>query len=412
MSQPPETRTQPSPKEILSTPQAAIFLTVFLDLFAFALVLPKLQLYADKLGAHGSTRGLLISVFAIMSLVFSPIWGRLSDRVGRRPVIMWCVFGSFLSFAVFCFARTLPILFLSRAIGGIAAGNISAAQAYISDITPPEKRTGAMGMIGAAFGLGFIFGPGIGGQLGAWGDHLMEGGGILLLGIAGALVALVNLFLVAKNLPESRHVADSDSVLGISVMWKALANRRLLALIGVFAAMNFGWSNMESTFMIMVHRRHGFDEGTGGLLLAYVGVLSAIVYGFLVRKVSKRLGDPNTLRLGAFLAIPGLGLLPAAPNVALLMLVMAILSLAGGLGNPSLQSIISQNAPADVRGGIFGVTQGVGALCRVFGPLAGNVLLDMDRAHSQLPYTLAGGMAALAFVSVLFMNLLPAEAAS
>ncbi len=393
---------------VVNSPQAVIFLTVFLDLFAFALVLPKLQLYANDLGARGAVRGALISSYAFMGFIFAPIWGRLSDRVGRRPVIMWCVVGSLLSFIMLAFSRTLPLLFMSRAIGGMAAGNISAAQAYLADITPKEKRTKAMGMLGAAFGLGFIFGPGIGGVLGKWGDHVLGGhGGIVFLGVGGGIVCVVNLIWVLRFLPESRIHVPSEGILGTSVLRTVLESPRLLTLLLLFAAINFAWSNMESTFIIMIYKKHGWRDDMGAFLLAYVGILTAIIYGVVVHRVSKAIGDGPTLRLGAFLAIPGLALLSWAPNLGLLMLVMLVLALSGGLGNPTLQSIVSRTAPPDIQGGIFGVVQGIGSFCRIVGPLVGNTLIEKN---VQYPYSLAGAVVAGAFVATLFVPLPGREA--
>jgi len=346
-----------------------VIFTIFLDLLGFGLIIPQLQYYADTFGASPAFIGMIQAIYSLMQFLFAPFWGRLSDRVGRRPVLLVSIAGSVLSYVLFALARDAWMIFFSRLLAGITAANIYTAQAYLSDITPVQQRTRAMGLIGAAFGVGFILGPALGGVLGAWGDNFA-------IGVGGALLATANWLNAFFRLPESlspenrRRVGD----------WYALPLRdlpRVLAIphVGFLAIVQFiavfAVSNFESTFVLLSKHRYGLDQRECGYLFAYLGCVGAVVQGWLVGKLSARYGEARLVLSGYLLLAPALLMIPFMPSTGWLMVVLAVMALGGGVAGPSLDGLLSRLAPADRRGEVFSVTQSLGSLARVVGPLGG-----------------------------------------
>lgn len=345
-----------------------IYLTVFLDLLGFGLILPQLQFFADRYGASPLQVGLLMSVFSLMQFLLAPAWGRLSDRMGRRPVLLVSIAGSTVSYLVFAFADSVTMLFVSRAMAGITAANLSAAQAYLTDITPPDQRTRAMGMIGAAFGVGFIFGPAMGGVLGQWGGVMAIGLGAALLSGANWLAALL---LLPESLPPERRGLPRPMRLPLASLPEVLRMPGMGLLATVFFLNILAFSNLESTFVLLAARSYGLDTAEVGYVFAFIGVLGAIVQGGMVGRLGRRYGDRNILVVGCFLQVPSLAALPHMSEVQTLLPVLAVVAIGSGLTSPSLNALISRLAPADRRGEVFGVTQSLGSLGRILGPAWG-----------------------------------------
>ncbi len=363
-----------------------IYFTIFLDLLGFGLIIPQLQYYADAFHATPAVIGMIQAIYSLMQFLFAPFWGRLSDRVGRRPVLLFSIAGSAFSYVLFALARDSGMLFVSRLLAGVTAANISTAQAYIADVTPAQDRTRAMGMIGAAFGVGFILGPAVGGVLGAW-------GGNLAIGVAGAAMAGMNWLSACLRLPESlpvenrRHSGDWYAVpLRDLPRVLTLPHVGLLTLV-LFVAV-FAVANLESTFVLLMKHRFGMDQRECGYLFAYLGILGAVVQGGLVGRLSSRFGDSRLLLGGYLLQAPALFLIPFAPGVGGLMAVLALLAMGGGVAGPSLNGLISRMAPPNRRGEVFGVTQSLSSLARVLGPLWGG--WSFGHLGMSAPYVTAG----------------------
>jgi MFS family permease len=355
-------------------------MTVLIDLLSFGLVIPDIQLRGDSLGAEGILRGLLLATFSIAQLLTAPFLGRLSDSVGRRNILLATTVLSVISFVFYAHADTLTFLFIARVFSGIAGANLPVAYAYIADVTKPEDRAKGMGLIGAAFGIGFIFGPVLGGQLLEWGDHKP-----LLMGYVAAGMAAVNFVYVLLFLPESLRkedrVAHSDRKPNWHNMKIAFATPGLGLLLAMFFAYNFAFSNLESTYFL--------SQKQGTYLLAIVGVVSALMQGFVVQRANKRFGELVLVRFSYALQVPTLIMIPFATPWIPQILGIIVLGIATGLGQPSLNSLISKSAPRDMQGGIFGVTQSLGAFARILGPMVGNALFDI---RHWLPYSLAGSL--------------------
>ncbi|MCS6948890.1 MAG: MFS transporter [Armatimonadota bacterium] len=383
------------PDRLKSAKQVVTF-TIFLDLLGFGLIIPQLQYYADAFRATPAFIGMIQAIYSLMQFLFAPFWGRLSDRVGRRPVLLASIAGSVLSYVLFALARDAWTIFFSRMLAGITAANLSTAQAYISDITPPQERTRAMGLIGAAFGVGFILGPAVGGVLGAW-------GGNFAIGMAGAVLAAGNWLSAFLRLPESLPAERRRS----TGEWYAFPLRdlpRVLALpqVGVLAIVLFtaifAIANLESTFVLLTKHRYGLDQRECGYLFAYLGLLGVLVQGVLVGKLSAHFGEARLVLVGYLLQAPALLLIPFMPNVSWLMVVLAIMALGGGLAGPSLNSLLSKWAPADRRGEVFGVTQSLGSLARVVGPAWGG--WSFGHIGMSAPYVSAAMLILLASAMV------------
>ena len=376
-------------------PLLILFITVFLDLLGFGIVLPLLPYYAVDFGADAFAVGGLLAIYSLAQLIFSPLWGRLSDRVGRRPVIMLSLVGSSIGLTIFGLANTLWLLFASRLFSGITAATISVAQAYIADSTTAENRAKGMGIIGAAFGLGFVFGPAIGGLLAQFGHGVPA--------FAAAGLALANAVFAYFKLPESLPPESRGQVVPRGFSLKRLAagmaipNMAPLMVLYFFTI--FAFATMEATFPLLTQDRLGFTEVENGYVFAYIGVLIVILQGGLVGRLAKRFGERSLIVAGALCLAVSLALQPFAPTVGMLLLVLVPLAVGNGLTNPSLTSLISQTAESSAQGETLGIAQSLAALGRVLGPLWGGFAYAY--MGQELSYVIAGlimlGMFGLAF---------------
>lgn len=370
------------------SPLVAVFLTVFFDMMSFGTVIPDLQLRAVALGAHGIVAGLVLSTFSIAQFIVSPFLGRWSDRVGRRKVlILTCALATVASLA-YGFADTLLIVFVSRALLGFAGANLGVAYAYISDVTTPETRAKAMGKIGMAFGFGFMIGP----PLGAWMVELNDGKPFLL-GLVSAAFALVNLIFVIFFMPEAPpHPAEPDELQKLGPMAKliqALKTPGLSFLLILFLIANLAFSNLESTYFLLAHDDYKINAQLTSLILVYVGLIAAIVQGGLLGGLVKKFGEVNLLRTAYVLQAPALAMVPFVKPWIPVLFGCTLLGVGSGFATPTLSSLISKASPASLVGGIFGITQSLGAIARIVGPLIGNALYAQGH---WMPYALGAVM--------------------
>jgi MFS transporter, DHA1 family, tetracycline resistance protein len=352
---------------------AVLFLIVFIDLVGFGLVIPLLPFYAERFGASPVQMTLLFAVYSLMSMLAAPLWGRLSDRLGRRPVLMASMAAASLAYLWLGLATQLWMVFAARAFAGVCAGNIAAAQAYIADVTPPEKRARGMGMIGAAFGLGFIIGPVIGGIVA--GSDLktadLETPGLIAAGLsAAALLGVV--FLLRESLSAA---APREPRGRLAALRDALRQPTLGRLLVVFFLVILAFSGMETTFAWWAIDRFGWGPRPIGFVFFYVGLLSATMQGGLIGPLTRRFGEERLMLGGLVLIALGLLVLPFAHAVPLLIVAVTLLALGMGAMQPTLNSLISRRAPPEQQGEVMGVAQSVGALSRVLGPIVAGALV-------------------------------------
>ncbi|MEM6796772.1 MAG: MFS transporter [Acidobacteriota bacterium] len=358
---------------------ASLFAVVIVDLIGLGIVLPILPFFAEQAGASSSQLGLLFTCYAAMQFVFAPIWGRLSDRIGRRPVILITVAGTALSLATLGFAQTLPWLFVARLLGGFFGANISVASAYITDATDSEERARYMGLLGASFALGFILGPVIGGALASYGYHVPF---LFAAGLAG--VNLVVAFLRLEELPVQAK-AEDESDGG----FRGGLSPEVLRFCAAYFIFVFGVSQLETMFAFFMLDRFQWEAHQVAFILAMMGVLSALIQGGAIRPLVRWFGEKKLLLIGCTLLAPSLASVPFAPTVALLLIPLAIASMARGLVHPALLSRVSSAAPVGERGGVMGTFQSSASLARVFGPVTAGFLYDQNFAW---PFWLAGAL--------------------
>ncbi len=357
-------------------------------MMSFGTVIPDLQLRAESLGAKGFIAGLVLAAFSIAQFIVSPFLGRWSDHVGRRRVLMITCTLATISSLLYCFATTLPIIFASRILLGVAGANIGVAYAYISDVTSPDNRAASMGKIGMAFGFGFMFGPPLGAEMVKLGH-----GSPVLLGLVSAAFAFINLIFIIFFMPDAppspREPAELAKLSPIAKLFKALATPGLGFLLMLFLIANFAFSNLESTYFLLCHDLYHIDAMHTALILVFVGLVAAIVQGALLGRLVKRFGEVNLLRTAYMLQAPALASVPFIMPWIPVLIGCAILGIGSGMSSPTLTSLISKSAPAALVGGIFGITQSLGAIARILGPLVGNSLYAFK---PWLPYAVAGSL--------------------
>lgn len=354
---------------------AIIFLIVFVDLLGFSLILPLLPYYAQTFGADAFVTGLLVASYAVAQLVGAPLLGRWSDRIGRRPVLLMSIFGTLLGFLLLGFAGALWMLFVSRVIDGLTGGNLTVAQAYITDVTDNKDRTKALGMIGAAFGLGFIIGPAVGGSLSAFGYAVPA--------FAAAALSSVNLIAVFLFLPESLTderraaiAAQKKPPFTLGALWQALNRPRVGPLLHTRFFFSLAFATFQSIFALYAQYRLQLTPQTTGYVLAYVGLLSVFVQGFAVGRLANRFQEKQIIFVASIVMTFALLAWAFAPNLITVLIVLAPMAFAGGTLNTVLSSALTKSVYPEEIGGTLGLAASVESLTRVIAPSAGGLLFE------------------------------------
>lgn len=392
------------------SPLVILFLTVLLDLIGFGIVLPLLPTYAKELGASPFMIGLIAAIYSTMQFIFSPIWGKLSDKIGRRPVMLSSIFLAALSYLFFSQAATIPLLILARSLSGIGSANIAAAQAAITDVTDSKSRSGAMAMLGAAFGIGFIIGPLVGGVL-------MTNFGISMVGWFAAALNFLNfllaLFLLGetnthaegilslfKKHQEATPHADTSFIASLGRKSSAYADKVREAFssrpVALLMIINLIYSlaivNMQVAAILLWGDVYHATEQQVGYLFAYVGFITVIVQGVMLPKMSKKYGEHKLMVVGHLASFIGVFFVPFVPVNSLFTVGLGILlffAIGTSLVHPLNISMISLYSYKQKQGQIMGFAQSVNALARILGPFSGSILYGMDH---RFPYYLAGAL--------------------
>jgi DHA1 family tetracycline resistance protein-like MFS transporter len=381
-----------------------LFAIVLIDLIGFGLVIPLLPFYGTHYGASAAEVTQLMATYSLLQLFVAPVWGRLSDRYGRRPILLLSLAGSVVSYLWLGFADALWMLFAARAVQGACAGNIAAAQAYVADVTTPETRAKGMGVIGAAFGFGFIIGPALGGAL-AGPDPLNPALAMPAFAGAGlsALAFLGTLLFLKESLPQA--LRRSDARVGrLQAVAQSLRRPDLRLLIGLYFLIIFAFAGMETTFALWALQQFGWGPSSVGYLFAYVGILGAVIQGGLIGRLTRRFGEERLLLAGSVCLLLGLLGIPLSSRIPYLFVATGILSIGFAMVQPSINSLISRRAAAHEQGEVLGVSQSAGSLARVLGPLVAGFLFAMFGRDA--PYF--GGAAVIACVVILGRQLVRA----
>lgn len=395
-----EHETPPARPGRRAAPLAVVFFTVLLDLLGFGMVLPLLPFYAERYGASPFGVAMLFASFSLAQFVFAPVWGRLSDRVGRRPVLLGSIAGAVAAYALFALAQSFTVLLIARTASGVAAANYSIAQAYIADTTTPDQRTRGMGLLGAAFGLGFVLGPVLGGLAGLLGYAAVPA--------AAGLLAVANFILawalVPESLPPERRAPGRTAAgahggrgwLDRESLRRAGANRGVAGLMALVFLVIFAFSNMEATLGLFVEERFGFGHIETAWLFTYLGVVMVVVQGGLLGRLARRFGERRLIFVGILAMALGLALLPAGGSLTLLGATTALLAVGMGLQNPSALALISQLTEEHRQGGTLGVARSLGALARGVGPIWGG--WAFDELGAAWPFWSAAALMAVALL--------------
>jgi MFS family permease len=366
------------------SPTSLIFLTVFIDLIGFGIVLPLLPGYAASLGVSDTSIGFLVASFSLMQFLLAHWWGRLSDRIGRRPVLLVGLGGSAVSYLLFALAQDFWLLLLSRVVAGGMGATVNVAQAYLADVTPTSDRARAMGLIGAAFGLGFVAGPALGGITSRLGDAAP--------GLTASLLAALNLLLAWRWLPESPG-AGTAPVPDVPVHWS-----RFLAALGAVGFSTVGFTVLYVVFPLQAERALGLDRHETAYLFVLIGLVNAAIQAGLIGRLVARFGERPLMVCGAVLLAAGLGLLPGAfeggGRLAVLFAGLVVLSVGSAMIGPSAAAYVSRVAPAAEQGRALGILQSVGAMARIGGPVLAGVVAG--HAGARAAFLVAGAAAGLA----------------
>ncbi|HVR44321.1 MAG TPA: MFS transporter [Thermoanaerobaculia bacterium] len=361
-----------------------LFLTIFIDLLGFGIVIPLLPYYARQFGGSGTWVGIVVGVFSAMQFLFAPVLGRLSDRIGRRPVLLVSLAGSLAGYALFAFADSLGGLILARVVAGIAGANIGTAQAYIADSTSLEERAKGMGLIGAAFGLGFILGPPIGGLTSAWGtSHGYSSN--FVPGLIAAALSLTALLFAFFALGESRKpsspVRSRLPPQFDPAMWRLIASRPVLGtVIAALALVIFSFAGMETTVTLFARREFEFTARDLGFFFGFMGLVVAVIQGTLIGRLARAVGERTLMAIGTLSLLTGVTAVPLIGDERLLWPVALLVAVGQGLCYPSMHSIVSGAAPQEQLGSVLGVSASMGSLARMLGPVVFGTLWDAGGA--------------------------------
>ncbi|WP_240360803.1 MFS transporter [Pyxidicoccus caerfyrddinensis] len=362
---------QPVPLFVQRRVRALVFITVFLDLVGFGLIIPLLPFYVESMGGTATTAGVLLALFSSAQLLATPLLGRLSDRVGRRPVILLSLLGNAISMALFAYAthvHLLPVLFTSRLLAGATAGNLAACQAAVADVTAPEARAAGLGRVGAGIGLGMVLGPVIGSQLHVLGEWAPP----MAAAVLAAAAMLGVFFLFPETHPD--HGSASASASGTPGRKKvrlaeALARPGIAPMLALFFLTFIGITNLQVSFGLLAQARFGWGEREVGRLFALLGLMTFVLQGFAIGWLTRRLRGITLVLMGATLMGAGLAFIAAASHPAMLVVAMMLVGTGMGMLQPVLASLASALAGPELQGGVLGIAQSAGGLARVVGPV-------------------------------------------
>lgn len=384
---------------------ATVFLVVLVDLIGFGIVLPLLPFYAGEFNATPVAIGLLYSIYSVAQLFFSPIWGGLSDRIGRRPVMLFSTFGAVIAYIIFGLAGSLAVLFISRLFAGVMGGNISTAQAYIADATTPENRARGMGLIGAAFGIGFVMGPAIASGLihpefhtfiagqGLTGlAQWMEVNRFGLPGFFAAFLSFCSFLLVYFKLPETVDKTKQQTARTISrptvftsTFWqnisrqkKAAGSGALTLLLSAAFLLSFGQASLYSAFPLFCEAVLDMSPEQVGIQFFYIGLIAVVVQGGLIKPLARWFSEEKLFLTGNILMTMGLAAIAFAGTITMLTFFLGVMALGHSLNLPTLSSLISQDADPKSVGAMMGTAQGLSGLGRAIGPTWGGFLFSIS----------------------------------
>jgi multidrug resistance protein len=379
-----------------------VFVTILIDFIGFSVLIPVLPLFADRLGATPFQVTLILSLYALAQLLFLPAWGWVSDRVGRRPVLLVSLLGTAVAFLLLAWARDIQSLYMARILAGVFAASIGTAQAVVTDVTTPAGRAEGMGLIGAAFGAGMIVGPMLGGLLASLFQEQAPF-------YAVAILATVNWVLTLAWLPESRPEGL------VQPPWRDLAHslvptplrlvlrvhdRRIAIYLLIFFVMFSSFAVLESIVVLYIGRRFGADELDAAILFAWIGIFLAVTQGVLVRQIVPLLGEEFLVRIGFGLMAIGIMGIAAAPSMHWLFLIGPVIAVGNGVAFPAFTSLFSKACRAEEAGELMGQSQSMATAGRIVGALVGGLLMEEALG---MPFYVAG--VAMATALVLFVAL-------
>jgi multidrug resistance protein len=378
-----------------------VFTTILIDFVGFSVLLPVLPSYARQFGASAIEIGLIVSLYAAAQLVFLPAWGWLSDRIGRRPVLLISLAGTSVSFLLLAVGGSLLSIYVARVLAGFFAGSIGTAQAVVTDVTDEADRAHGMGLIGAAFGIGFVLGPALGGAL----AHLDPSAPFYAIVVLSA----ANLAAAWLWLPESHPPPPGPKLWGglgrtlvpspVRVLF-ALHDRRIALFLFLFLVLFTGFAALEAMFMLFMKERFGVSDLAGGLMFAWIGVAVALTQGVLIRLLAPRLGEPKLVVYGLVAMGAGLSSIALVQSWEWLFLVSPLIAIGNGLALPAFTSLYSKACEASRAGELMGESQSMATTGRIIGPVWAGFALD--RLSLEAPFLIAGGLmfAALALFAL------------
>lgn len=375
-----------------------IFITVFIDLMGFGILIPILPTFGSKiLDISDFEIGVAVAVFSLMQFLFNPVLGKLSDRFGRRPIILISLLVTVISYLIFSFTDTFFLLIVSRILAGLGGSNIGVAQAYIADVTDKSDRSKGMGIIGAAFGLGFVFGPLIGGYL----SHFSYS----TAGFGSAAFSFIAFLFAFFYLPESLKEKNTDSKIDIKIFdIKFTKETFKIPSVGLIMSLYFiivfSMANIYGTFSILGYKIYHFTDQENGIQFGIIGLTGAIIQGGVIRILAAKFSDKKLVLAGTFLMSIGLGFIPYGINFLGVAFVVIILSVGTGILQPTLMSMISKYSPEKGQGAILGLNQSFSAFARVLGPLWGG--FSFDFLGYQSPFLTGAVFTLVTFLITLF----------
>ena len=371
-----EITTEEKSEKFLTKPLIIIFLTILIDLIGFGIVIPLLTFYAEEFNATPLDIGLLVSSYSLMQFIFSPILGGLSDKYGRRPILFLSIIGSGIGYLMMGLAGSLWMIYAGRIFGGITAGNLSTAQAYIADVTTRENRAKGMGLFGMAFGLGFILGPALAGVLSKFGIHVPF--------YFAAGLSFTNAILLYFVLPESRKLSETTEIVKrknrVAELAEVFKDSRFTTITLQYFLLVTAFSMMTTSFAYYTSFKFGYDAERTGYLLAFVGLLAVIMQGGLLGPLAKKFGEAKLVVFGCFMLVISFAIVPFVGKdqggLWALLAGVACFALGNSMASPSLTSLASKNANDFEQGKVLGIMQSAASLARVIGPMLCGILLN------------------------------------